>query len=210
MQKITRFGNLLAIGLRGDIAHARRAAAFDLILQTGPRPVLENRVGAGAQQKNFLQQIHGFVQRPDRSERTKILAFFAMRAAMFFNARERVVMRDQQFGKAFIVLEQNIIARRKPLDEAGLHQQRLGFVLRYHHFHTGNLRHHAQNAGGKVTRGGIVGHAVMQVFCFAHVKQLTSSIDHAVNAGTWRNGFESQPYCFRANGGSDFSVVHRG
>src|SRR5882762_246219 len=55
--------DVFRVGGGGDVPHARRGAAPDLVERAGPRAVLEDRVLAGAQSEHPLQQLDALAHR---------------------------------------------------------------------------------------------------------------------------------------------------
>jgi len=71
---------------------------------------------------------------------------------------------DPQVGKGFVVLQQHIVAWVKPLDEASLDQERLGFVFGDHRLDMRDLRHHAHDAVIKIVDIRVARYPVTDVF----------------------------------------------
>src|SRR5690606_3986753 len=87
--------NEFGIVLGRYLAGAGAGAALDLEKQAGPRPVLEERIGAGTQEKRPLQRVDRAVDRARRGERPEIVALARARAAMLENSGSRVVAGDE-------------------------------------------------------------------------------------------------------------------
>ena len=93
------FGDQGVVIGNGDQAGAGRAAAFDLMQHTGPTACVIDAVTAGAQQEGFLQCVERRVDRTSAGERTEVVAFDGMGAAVLGNLRCRMIAADDDFGK---------------------------------------------------------------------------------------------------------------
>ena len=94
-QKVARFGNKFGVVLAGNLARARRAAAFDLEQQAGPRPAFEDAVGARTQQESLLKRVEGCIDRAGAREGSKIVPAPGAGAAVFQHLREFMIAGQQ-------------------------------------------------------------------------------------------------------------------
>src|SRR6267378_8079453 len=99
-----------------DRQHARSEAALDLIFDTRPRAIAENRIGAGAQWKDFADDVDGLAQTVGRSKRPEVVSAVFDDAARHRDARPRMV-RDFRAQVRFVVLEPDVVARLVLLDQ---------------------------------------------------------------------------------------------
>jgi len=141
-QEIARIIDQFGIILLADPVDAGRRAAPDLIEQTGPRAIVEETVGAGAQQEQLLQRVDRPVDRSGAGKRPEILALYALRPAVLGNAGKIMALAQQDEGKALVVAQQHIIGRAEFLDQLRLEQQGFRFTTGRHNRHRTGLRHH--------------------------------------------------------------------
>ena len=128
-EEVLRVADQLGIAGFVDAADAGRRAAADLVEQAGPRAVGEEAVGAAPQQEQFLQRVERRADRAGAGERAVILALVPPRAAMELDAREVMVLAQQDEGEAFVVAQQHVVGRPVALDQLRLEQQRLGLAV---------------------------------------------------------------------------------
>ena len=102
-----------------DLADARREAALDVVLQTGP--VLQ--VAAGAQREEAAQELQALVHGRD----VRIGAEVARAVLRQEDARVLLLHRDLDVRVALVVLEADVVVRAMLLDEVALEDQRLDF-----------------------------------------------------------------------------------
>ena len=105
-------------------ADTRPGAPLDLIKQTRPRTTVKHRIGAVSQQKNLLQLVQRTIDRTSRGERSIIVAFFLLRAAMLFDLRKAVVFGHQDVRKRLIIPKQNVVLGLELFAEVLLKKQR--------------------------------------------------------------------------------------
>ena len=185
-QKPVRFAHQHRIIAKIDLLGAWRRTAFDLIEQARPRPALEERIAARAQQEGALQRIDGAIDRPYRRERPVIMARPRARAAMLEDLRRPMIGCDQNIGKRFVVAQHHVEARPQPLDEIGFEQQRLGLGAGDDEFERAGGGDHALDAGVEPGRTRIGLDALFDVLGLADIEHVAAAIDHAINAGPRR------------------------
>ena len=71
-EKLDGMGHIAGIGFLVDQADTGTAAPLDLIEQTGAHAIAEDGILAGAQTKDLLQQLDGFLDSPGIGIRTEI------------------------------------------------------------------------------------------------------------------------------------------
>ena len=190
-QELPRLLEQLPVLGRADPPDARRRAPLDLVLQAGPRAVVEDAVGAGAQRKGAQQRRERLVDRAGRRERPEIVAVLALRPAMPADARKRLLLgglADVDVGERLVVAQDDVERRPVPLDHVALEQQRLDVARRGHHLEPMRQRHHALQPGAQRRRFGVRGQPLLQGFGLADVQDLALGIEHAVDAGPVRQG----------------------
>ena len=82
LQQVTGALHVALVIFQTDLAHARRRATLDLVQQTRPMAVAKHRIFAGAQTKDFLNQLNRFTHRPYAGIRAKVFMVFVDRAAV--------------------------------------------------------------------------------------------------------------------------------
>ena len=190
-QELPRLLEQLPVFGRADPPDARRRAPLDLILQAGPRAVVEDAVGAGAQRKGAQQRRQGLVDRAGRRERPEIVGVLTLRPTVPADARKRLLLGgfpDIDVGERLVVAQDDVERRPVPLDHVALEQQRLDVARRGHHLEPMRQRHHALQPGTQRRRFGVGGQSLFQGFGFADVKDLALGVEHAVDAGSVRQG----------------------
>ena len=173
----------------GDVSHARRRAAPDLVEQAGPRAVLEDRVLAGAQPKHPLQQLDALAHRARVRKRAEVMVRLVHRPAVKAETREFPAA-HHEVGVGLVVAEQNIVARRERLDEIVLEDQRLRFGASDRDLDRRDLRQHLGSARSVLGFLKIGRDALFQVARLADVERLAFRSDHAVHARQTRQGGE--------------------
>ena len=144
-QKTLGVSNILRVIFSADMAYAGRRAALDLVEQAGPGAVVKDRVFAVTQAKNFLQQQHGFFDRPGAGIGAEVVVLFLGGAAVVSHAGKsrgggcswrRPGLRlagwclrccEFEIRVAFVVPEQNVKARVERLDQVVFKQQGFSF-----------------------------------------------------------------------------------
>ncbi len=152
-----------------DIADTGRAAAFDLVLQAGARPIAKHPIRAIAQQKGALQHIQGTIDRPCRGEWTKEIPFPVPCAPVLNDLGKVLIAPNQDVWKCLIIPQQHIIARHQALDQIVFQQQRLNLAGAGHKFHRCGFRNHALQADRQSIWPGIGRNALAQVMCLANI-----------------------------------------
>ena len=172
-----RFG---VVGL-GHQAHARPAAAPDLVLQAGPRAVAEHAVLAVADAEQLLHQVQRLAHGGDAGVRAEVAPRHGARAAVERDARPFLAS-EQHIRIALVVAQQHVVARRQRLDQLVLQQQRFGLGAGDGHVHARHLGQHRLDARrlGRVVE--VAGDALAQRAGLAHVQQRVVRRIHAVHA----------------------------
>src|SRR5207302_1598460 len=98
-----------------------------LVEQARPGAVLEHRVFAGAQPEHPLQKLDALTDRMGVRERAEIAVLAVLRAAMESQPR-KPMSGDREVRVGLVVAEEDVVARRKALDQVVLEEQR--FTLR--------------------------------------------------------------------------------
>src|SRR5690625_1195926 len=91
-----------------DIAHARRAAAADLVLQTGPRTVGKNRVAALPETEQAVDLIERLAHGPGAGKWPEIAMWRFGRATIETNAGKVVVQLQPDPRIAFVVTQADV------------------------------------------------------------------------------------------------------
>ena len=134
--------------------------------------------------------VDGVIDRPGRGKRAKATAILGARAAMFDDARIVVILGDQDVWEAFVIAQQDVVARFELLDQVGFKKERLGLGMSGDDFHPHRLGHHAGNADRQLHDAGIGHHAFLEVFGLADIKNAVLVIDHAIDTSRARHGFQ--------------------
>ena len=168
-----------------DQVHAGSAAAIDLVQQAGARAVLEDRVLAGAQQEDLLQDLHRLLHRPCAGKRTEVLVLLVDCAAVIGHAR--IVAAGQlQVGIGLVVPEQNVEARLLRLDQVVLEQQGLGLAAHDGGLHARDAADHDTDARALVVLLEIARDALLQVARLAHVEHGAVLVEITIHTGQVR------------------------
>ena len=101
---------------------------------------------------------------------------------MFHDAREIVILAQQDEGEALVVAQQDV-ERRLKRDELRFQQQRLGFEL-VDDFHRAALADHALQAVGEPGDLRVIRHPRLQAARLADIEDVALAIQHAIDAGT--------------------------
>ncbi len=104
-------------------------AALDLVFDARPRAVAEDRVGAGAQRKDFADDVDGLAQSVGRAERAEVAAAVLDDAAGDGDSRPGVIG-DLGAQVRFVVLQADVVARLVLLDQVVFEDQRFFFTAR--------------------------------------------------------------------------------
>src|SRR5262245_53366468 len=109
---------------------------------------------------------------------------------MLQDLRRRVVAGNQDERERLIVPQLYVVARRQPLDEIALQQQRLDLGVRGDDFERRGLRHHALQPVGQAIDLRIGGDSLAQAARLADIERIALGVEHAVDAGTGRQILE--------------------
>lgn len=153
--------------------------------QTGPRTVGEDRVLAGAQAKDLLQDLDGLAYRPGVGKRAEELAALVGGAAVVGDARP-FMAGDEQVRVGLVVAEQDVVARLQRLDEVVFQDQRLGLRARDRDLQPRHLRHHLGDARAGQGLLEIRRDALLQVARLADIHDLAGRIQVPVHARQMR------------------------
>src|SRR5882672_2588023 len=181
--------DVFRVGGGGDLSHARRGAAPDLVEKAGPRAVLEHRIFAGAQPKHPLQQLNALAHRARVRKRTEVVVCLVHRATVKAETRE-LPAAHHQVGIGLVVAEQDVVAGVERLDEIVLEDQRLRLGARDRDLDRRDLRQHHGDARAVLRFLEIRRDALFQVARLADVEGLALRADHAVHARQTRQGGE--------------------
>jgi len=134
--------HVLRVGLQRDVTDAGRAAALDLVLQTGPGTVAEEGVLALTQLEELLQQPQCLTHRTRARVRPEVTPSPVAGSPVQRQARERLADGNVDVRVALVVPENDVVAGPVSLDEVAFQQE--GFALRGRHgnLHRGDLGHH--------------------------------------------------------------------
>ena len=125
-QEATRLIHLCGIVTRRNKPDTGAAAALYLILQAGARAGAEHRIRTGAQHEGACQISHCTVDRAGRGKRTEVVALAHLASTMFGQLAKFMVGGQQDLRQAFVVAQQNVVARLHLLDQVRFKKQRLG------------------------------------------------------------------------------------
>jgi hypothetical protein len=190
MQEILCFPHQLSIGGLIEPADTRRTAALDLEQQAGAGARREHRVRTGAQQKCALQCVQGAGHRAGTGEGPEIEALRAFGAAMFQQLWKRVILAQQDVGKAFVVAIGHVVTRLELLDQVGFQQQRFGFRGGGNEEHLRCFGDHAGDAVIVAAAQGVAAHPLFQAVGLADIQHVARRIEHAIDARRVRQGFK--------------------
>ena len=192
--------HIARIVLWTDLPHTRGRAALDLVQQARSGAVVEHRVLAGAQTKDFLHEPNGFAHRPHAGVRTKILVRLVHGPTVVdhpwhlwrqFMARAGFAARgpgDLQVRIAFVVPKQDVVLGLERLDEVVFQQQGLSLGAHHGGLHARDLAHHVANARAPMVTVKIGRHPLFKLVGLAHVQHLIMRIKIAVYPGERRQG----------------------
>ena len=189
-EECTRLAHQFVIIGRRNLAGAGPRAALDLEQQARPGPAFEYSVRAGADQERALQGGDGAVHRPDRGERSVIVAGAGAGAAMFQDLRGGMFLANDNIGKRLVIAHQHVEARAQALDQVCLEQQRLGLGAGRDEFHRRGQRDHAADALVVPGRPRIGRDALFDVVGLADIEHVAGCIEHSIDAGRRRRLFQ--------------------
>ena len=158
--------------------------------QAGAGAVGEHRVRTGAEQEDALHGGDGLVDRPGGGEGAVIAAFADAGAAMLGDLRVGVVFGEHQPGVGFVVAQHDVEARLEAFDEVGFEEEGLGLGVGGDDLHGGGFGDHAAEALGQAADLGVGDDALFQRAGLADIEGVALGIEHAVDAGGERHGFQ--------------------
>ncbi len=161
VQEHLHVAHVAGVVLLADVAHARRGAALDLVLQARPGAVLEEAVPALAHGEDLLQVVERFAHRAGAGERPEIPPLPLAATAVKAQPREALVGGEVDVGIALVVAQQDVVARAQLLDEVVLEDQRLGLGVGHRDLHVGDLRHHGLGLGVVRLAGEVARHPAL-------------------------------------------------
>jgi len=153
---------------------------MNLVQQTGARAVAEYAVLAGADAKNFLQQLYTFLGSVRIGIGPEILVLLAGCTAIVGNTR-KVMPGQYDIWIGFVVPEKDVVTRLQGLDQVVFQQQCFSLGARDSHFDTGDMRHHQADARRDIGFLEVGGDAFFQLPGLADIQHLAPAIEHAVN-----------------------------
>src|SRR5271165_2838838 len=104
------------------------------------------------------------------------------RAAMLDKRRRRVAGAAENIWEAFVVPEDNVVARSQLLDEVGLEQERLSLGLGGHEDKRARLRDHPRDPARLALGHHIGGDALLDRARLADIEHLALGADHSIDA----------------------------
>ena len=177
----------LAVLLGAHPADARCGALADVAQQAGAPGgpgAVEHALGAGAHGEHAQQEVHGLADGPRLAEGAEVAHTALLRAAADEDPGVLLVHRDGEPGVGLVVAVLHVEPRVELLDPRVLELERLEFVAHHRPFDLVRGAHH--RLGAEVQCRGVreVGvQALTQVFCLAHVEDVTERIEEPVHPG---------------------------
>ena len=183
LQKQQRMLNVSAVIGFTDIAHTRCGAAFNLVLQTGARAVLEIAVFALANLEQLVNKLQAVTHRTGTGKWPQVLSLFAAAATVHHNLRIGIVNRGVYKGVGFVVAQQNIVAGLVRLDQVRLQQQRFTFGVGNGDIDVMNLFNQCAGFNRQPGFSEVTGNAFFKIFGLAHIQQILLGIVHTIDTG---------------------------
>ncbi len=172
------------IEVRIHLKAAGPVAGIHLVVQAGPRALVEFAVLALAQLEGLVDDLECFPRGLGRCVRAEIAGPVLQNLAADGQVGKRVADVETQDRIAFVILEDHVVARTMALDQVGFEQQRLLFGSGDDGFEIGNAGHQRAGLGvGLVGACKIAGQPLFQVFGLAHIDCPSAVILHQINPG---------------------------
>ena len=181
-----RLADIVAVIVARDSPDARRAASLNLILQTRPRTVAKERVGALAQAKNLMQLREHFAHRRGAGVGPVITVRARAAAAVKRKPRELGARVQADIRKTFVVAQRDVIARAFVFDEIVFQQQRFALGRGLLNFGAVNFRHHQPRLRVWIRSAKVTRDARLQVARFADIQRLAVQLVKHIHAGPRR------------------------
>ena len=143
-----------------------------------------------------MQRIQRLRHRPRAGEWTVIATLRPSRTAMLLDAREGMILPQQDKRKALIIAQQHVVWWPVAFNQLRLQQQRLRLAARGDNVHGPRLRNHPLQAQRQFRRLRIIGDTVFKAPRLPHIQHIAARIHHAIDAGRLRQSFPNP-----ANGG---------
>ena len=179
--------HVLGVILGGDKADAGTAAAVDLVQQTGPGAVGEDRILAGAQVEGLLQQVDGVPHHRGCREGAVVVGLAVRSAAEEGQARE-LIPGQLHIGVGLVVPEEDVEGRVQALDEVVFQQQGFGLGAGHGGIDAADAAHHEGDAGAGNGALEIGRNALLQVLRLADIEHLALGVEHAIDPRQVRQG----------------------
>ena len=167
---------------RVDQPDTGRRAAPDLVQQAGTRPVAEHRVLAGPKAKHLLQRLDALAHRAGIRERPVERVLAVERPAMEAEPRKPVAG-DHQVRIGLVVAEEDVVARRKRLDQVAFEEERLPLRARHRDLDGPDLGEHDLRARTVVALLEVRRDPFPQIARLADVEHVAGGVEHPVHAG---------------------------
>ena len=166
-----------------DEADTGRRASLDLVLQAGPRAVLEEAVATVAQLEQTHERVLCLLDCTGTGERAEIMPFPLLSAAVIYHPRVVVIAGDHEVGITLVIPQVDVVTRPVALDQRGFKQQRLVFRMRDRDLDIRHLVEHGLGLGVARRAQEIAGHPLLQVLGLADIEHVALGVVHAVHAG---------------------------
>jgi hypothetical protein len=170
------------VGLAVDLEDARPRAALDLVLQAGPRAVVQDVVVTRAQAEVLVEHAQGLPHRGRRVVGAEVLGAVALLAAHDLDARPLRLGVDAQRQEILVVAQLYVVPRLMRLDQAVLEEQRLLLVARDDRLDVAEDAGQALGEGARVGAAEVLAQAGAQVDGFADVHDLAALVLHQIAA----------------------------
>jgi hypothetical protein len=193
--------DVLAVLLLGDVSHARRLAALDVVVEAGAaRGAARLGAVARAVHEDLAEQVERLAHALGVAEGAEIRAVPAVLLAREVDARELLVEADPDVGVRLVVAEADVEDRPVALDELLLGEERLGLGLGRDEVDVGDLGHHV---GGSAAAGlrEVAGDALFDRARLADVQDLSLRVSEDVDARAIRQRAALLGYAVRCLGG---------
>ena len=183
-RNITAKPHVVRVPFPVDQAHAGCAATVDLMLQAGPRPVLEEAVLAGPDAEQLLQDVEAVAHCGGTRKRTEV-APPAARPTVERQAR-KVMLGQVDVGVGLVVAQDDVVGRPLRLDQALLEQKRFRLAAGDGHLDVAHLGDERHGLRGQSRGAEVGGHPRLQVARLADVEHRPVLAHHPVDA--WARG----------------------
>ena len=128
---------------------------------------------------------------------------------MFDDLRVVVCASDQNVGEGLVVTQQHVVARHQALDQIRFQQQRLDLGVSRGHLQRHGFGDHALQAAWQLGELRVGGDAPLEAARLADIKRIAPGVEHAVDAGAWRQRLDRTRQNLDALGQTAFESLHR-